>query len=63
MSRVELDQNENVEVKKKSVMRDEQINGLKINHSPTPLLEQKQMWVLNAKEMDSSSKIILRDVL
>jgi hypothetical protein len=27
------------------------------------LLEQKQMWVLNAKEMDSSSKIILRDVL
>jgi hypothetical protein len=63
MLRVELDQNENVEMKKKSVMRDEQINGLKINHSFTPLLEQKQMWVLNAKEMDSSSKIILRDVL
>jgi len=63
MSKVELDQNENVEVKIKSVIRDEQINGLKINHSLTPLLEQKQMWVLNAKEMDSSSKIILRDVL
>jgi hypothetical protein len=43
-------------------MRNEQIDGLAINHSPTPLPKQKQMRALEAKEMESSSKIDLKDV-
>jgi hypothetical protein len=37
-------------------------DGLTINHNPTPLPKQKQMWVLDVKEMESSSKIDLKDV-
>jgi len=43
-------------------MQNKWINGLTINHNPTPLLEQKRMWVLKVKEMESSSKINLKDV-
>jgi hypothetical protein len=43
-------------------MKNEWINGLATNHNLTPLPEQEQMWALNAKEMESSSKINLRDV-
>jgi hypothetical protein len=32
------------------------------NHSPTPLPKQEWMWILNVKEMESSSKIDLKDV-
>jgi hypothetical protein len=62
MSRADSNQDENVEMKIKCVMRNEQIDGLKINHSLAPLPEQEQMWALDAKEMDSSSKIDLKDV-
>jgi hypothetical protein len=62
MSRVESDQDENVDVKIKCVMRNEQIDGLKINHSLAPLPKQEQMWALDVKKMDSSSKIDLKDV-
>jgi hypothetical protein len=51
----------NVKVKVKCA-RNEWINGLTIKHSPTPLLEQERMSALNAKEMESSSKINLKDV-
>jgi hypothetical protein len=44
-------------------MRNKQIDGLTTNHSPTPLPEQEQMRALDVKEMESSSKIDLRDVL
>jgi hypothetical protein len=44
-------------------MRNKQIDGLATNHSPTPLPKQEQMRALDAKEMESSSKIDLRDVL
>jgi hypothetical protein len=43
-------------------MRNEQIDGSIINHSPTPLRKKEQMWALEAKEMESSSKIDLKDV-
>jgi hypothetical protein len=43
-------------------MQNEQINDLATNHSPFPLPEQEQMWGLNVKEMESSSKIDLRDM-
>jgi hypothetical protein len=56
-------QKHNVEVKIECVMWNEWIDGLTINHSFTPLLKKKRMWVLNAKEMESSSKINLKDVL
>jgi hypothetical protein len=36
---------------------------LTTNHSHAPLSEQEQMRALDAKEMESSSKINLRDVL
>jgi hypothetical protein len=52
----------NVEMKVKCAMWNKCINGLTTNHSLAPLLEQKQMWALDAEEMDSSSKIDLRDV-
>ncbi len=44
-------------------MWNEQINDLAINHSLAPLPEQEWMWALNVEEMESSSKIDLRDVL
>jgi hypothetical protein len=43
-------------------MRNEWIDGLSTNHSPAPLLEQKQIWAYDVEEMESSSKIDLRDV-
>jgi hypothetical protein len=53
----------NKDVKIKCAMQTEQIDGLTTNHSLAPLLEQERMWVLNVKEMESSFKINLRDVL
>jgi hypothetical protein len=44
-------------------MWNKQIDGLIFNHSSTPLFEQKQMWTLKAKEIKSSSKIDLKDML
>jgi hypothetical protein len=44
-------------------MRNEQIDDLTINHSLTPLFEQKQMRALEVEEMELSSKIDLKDVL
>jgi len=52
----------NVEGKVKCVMWNKWINGLTINHSPTSLPEQEQMWALDDKEMVSSSKVHLKDV-
>jgi hypothetical protein len=43
-------------------MQNEWKDGLITNHSPTPLPKQERMWALNAEEMESSSKIDLRDV-
>jgi hypothetical protein len=65
MSRAKSNRDENVmlKVKVKCVMWNEQICGLTTNYSPTPLLKEKQMRVLNAKEMKSFSKIDLKDVL
>jgi len=62
MSKVKSNQDENTKVKVECVMGNEQINGLKINHNLAPLLKQEQMWVLNAKELESSSKTDLKDV-
>jgi hypothetical protein len=50
-------------MKVECAMQNKWINGLTTNHNSTPLFEQKQMWVLDAKEMESSFKIDLRDVL
>jgi len=50
-------------VKVKCAMRYKQIDGLTTNHSLAPLPEQEQMWALDVEEMESSSKINLRDVL
>jgi hypothetical protein len=44
-------------------MWNEQIDGLIIDHNLMPLLNQKRMQALEAKEMESSSKIDLKDVL
>jgi hypothetical protein len=52
----------NIEVKIKCVMRNERIYGLTTNHNPIPLPEQEWMQILDAKEMESSSKIYLKDV-
>jgi hypothetical protein len=43
-------------------MRNEQIDGLTINHSLAPLLEEERMRTLDVEEMESSSKVDLRDV-
>jgi len=56
-------QKHNVEMKIKCVMWNKWIDGLATNHSPTPLLAQKWMQVLDVEQMESSSKINLRDVL
>jgi len=52
----------NVQVKVECAMQNEDINDLAINHSLAPLPKQEWMWVLDAKEMESSSKIDIRDV-
>jgi hypothetical protein len=44
-------------------MWNEQIDGLTINHSLDPLPEQKQIQALDVKEMESSSKINLKNAL
>ncbi len=49
-------------MKIKCVMRNEWIDDLITNHSPTPLLKQKQIRDLDVEEMESFSKIDLRDV-
>jgi len=43
-------------------MQNKWINGLITNHSHAPLPEQKQMQVLNVKEMEPSSNIDITDV-
>jgi hypothetical protein len=43
-------------------MRNEQIDGLTINHSLAPLPEQERMRTLDVEEMKSSFKVDLRDV-
>ncbi len=43
-------------------MRNEQIDGLTTNCSLAPLPEQEQMRALDVEEMESYSKIDLRDV-
>jgi hypothetical protein len=43
-------------------VRNEQIDGLIINHSLAPLPKQERMRNLYAKEMESFSKIDLKDV-
>jgi len=43
-------------------MQNEQKDGLITNHSPPPMPEQERMQILDAKEMESSSKIDLKDV-
>jgi len=53
----------NIEVKVKCVMLNKQIDGLTTNHSHNPLPKQKKMWALDVEEMESSSKIDLRDML
>jgi hypothetical protein len=53
----------NVEVKIKCPMQNERIDDLSINHFLVPLHKQEQMSILNAKEMESSSKIDLNHVL
>jgi len=60
---IKLKQKQNVEAKLKCAMWNEQINGLATNHSPATLHKQKQMRALDVEEMESSSKIDLRDVL
>jgi len=52
----------NTKVKIKCVMRNNHIDGLTTNRSPTPLPEQERLWALDADKMESSSKINLRDV-
>jgi hypothetical protein len=52
----------NGEVKVKCAMQNEWIDGLATNHSPTPLLEQKRMRVLDVEKIESSSKMYLKDV-
>jgi len=46
----------------KCAMWNEWINGLTTNHSHAPLPEQKQMWIIDAKEIESSFKIDLKHV-
>ncbi len=53
----------NFKVRVECAIWNEWINGLTINHSPTPLPKQEQMQALDVEEMESSSKINLKDVL
>jgi hypothetical protein len=57
-----LKRKNNVEVKIECAMQNEWIDGLITNHSLAPLPEQEQMGAPNVEEMESSSKIDLRDV-
>ncbi len=43
-------------------MQNERIDGLATNHSPAPLSKQEWMWAMDVEEMESSSKIDLKDV-
>jgi hypothetical protein len=43
-------------------MQNERVNGLTINQNLAPLPEQEWMRALDAKKMESSSKIDLKDV-
>jgi hypothetical protein len=52
----------NVKMKVECVMWNEQIDGLTTNHSFAPLPKQEWMQILDPKEMESSSKIDIRDV-
>ncbi len=47
----------NAEMKIECAMWNERIDGLASYHSLEPLPKQEQMWVLDVKEMESSSKI------
>jgi hypothetical protein len=58
-----LKQKHNVKVKVKCAIWNKQIDGLAINNSFAPLIEQGQMWALEVEEMEPSSKIDLKDVL
>jgi hypothetical protein len=49
-------------MKVECVMRNKRMDGLTTNHSLAPLPAQEWMWALDAKEMESFSKIDLRDV-
>ncbi len=60
---IKLRQKCNAEVKITCAMQNKLIDGLTINHKPAPLLEQEWMQALDVEEMESSSKIDLRDVL
>ncbi len=59
---IKLKQKCNTEMKVKCAMWNKQINGLAINHNTIPLPKQKQMQVLDVKEMESSSKRDLKIV-
>jgi hypothetical protein len=52
----------NIKVKVECAMWNEQIDSPAINHSLAPLPKQKQMWALDAEEMESTSKIDPRDL-
>jgi hypothetical protein len=62
MSRAKSNQYSNIEVKVECAIQNEQIDGLTSNHSLTPLPKQERMGALDAKEMESSSKIDIKDV-
>jgi hypothetical protein len=59
---IKLKQKHITKVKLKCAIQNKQIYGLTTNHSPTPLLEQEQMWNLDVEKMEWSSKIALKDV-
>jgi len=59
---IKLKWKRNAELKVNCAMWNEQIDGLAISHNPAPLPKQEQMRALEAKEMESSSKIDLKDV-
>jgi hypothetical protein len=44
-------------------MQNKYIDGLATIHTLAPLPKQEQMWALDLEEMESSSKIDLKDVL
>jgi hypothetical protein len=52
----------NVKVKVECAMQNKRIDGLTINYNFAPLPEQKKMRILDIKEMESSSKIDLKDL-
>jgi hypothetical protein len=52
----------NVEIQVECAMQNKRIDGVTTNHSHAPLLEQEQMRALDVEEMESFSKVDLRDV-